>query len=352
MEVALGSAFLLHEHVLDHVRYAADLLSLADAFPAAFRSPAQRLATSSRCVVSSSTDCPVSSSAYGIIMRTQRTVDGSACSLSVVDFEDTGIRSVEAQRRVLELSHGRCAHSLPLHAAWVDRDALYLAHDEALPLSDALRAARAGLREDIVCAVLHEACAALQLLHDRGRFYGDLRAQNVLVTARGDVRLAFFDVALCTGPSARINTTGSLFGSPHWKSPEEIKYDRCLVSRPKADVWALGITAVELCNGEPPHADKHPMRVIFIIAAGKTSPQLGAGLSAGLRGFVALCLEQDPERRPAAGDLAYARSQTPEQRAAALAGLAHALFAKDYASVCVQRAAVTAVAAGAETPPM
>lgn len=87
-------------------------------------------------------------------------------------------------------------------------------------------------------------------------------------------------------------------GSPSWMSPEVVTggdkgYDN------RSDVWALGITTIEMVDGKAPYADMHPTRALFQIVRnpppGVAKPSM---TSNDLNDFITECLEKNPEHRP------------------------------------------------------
>lgn len=72
----------------------------------------------------------------------------------------------------------------------------------------------------------------------------------------------------------------------------------------KVDVWSLGITAIEMAEGEPPYSDIAPTRAMLAITSrppeGLTIP---SEWSPAFVSFVKRCLTKDPKSRPTAKEL-------------------------------------------------
>lgn len=102
---------------------------------------------------------------------------------------------------------------------------------------------------------------------------------------------------------ARRNTS---VGTPYWMSPEVIACEQQLDQSydSRCDVWSLGITAIELAEGDPPLNDLHPMRALFQIPRNPPPTLQHAELHTHmLADFIAECLIKDLEQRPFSKEL-------------------------------------------------
>mmetsp|Transcript_33295 Transcript_33295/g.106217 ORF Transcript_33295/g.106217 Transcript_33295/m.106217 type:complete len:194 (-) Transcript_33295:279-860(-) len=163
-------------------------------------------------------------------------------------------------------------------------------------VSDVMFATGEGIQEDQIAFICRESLKGLAYLHAISKVHRDIKCSNILLTDRGEVKIADFGVAAqLTGDRSKRNT---FIGTPHWMAPEvvsENRYDG------KVDVWALGISAIEMAERYPPRISVHPMRVIFAITR-EASPKLAEAerWSLQFHEFIAQCLNKDSRLRPTA----------------------------------------------------
>lgn len=132
-----------------------------------------------------------------------------------------------------------------------------------------LQSVNRRLSEEHIAYILKETAKALAELHKHHFVHRDVRGNNILLTADGDVKLCDFGLTKSTGNTFGKRST--CIGSPQWMAPEMFgttattkkKNEELYGSR--IDVWALGITAIEIGDGAAPFLDMHPTRAIFQI---------------------------------------------------------------------------------------
>jgi serine/threonine protein kinase len=189
--------------------------------------------------------------------------------------------------------------------------------------------AEAALR-DIAASVL----SAIHYLHTQAKvIHRDVKCANILLSTRGVAKLADFGISAQLAHT--LSRRETLVGTPFWMAPEMLRATQQRELRTgydaTVDVWALGVTCIEMAEGFPPHHALGRVRATFRVAA-KPPPTLrdAERWSPRCADFIATCLVKESGERSTSTALlehafvrdAVARLRAAAGRSAAIAELA------------------------------
>ena len=235
--------------------------------------------------------------------------DGEAVAVKTVDLEkQTSTRFAEMRMEVQQMAQLSHANVAQMHQAFVARGELWLVMQ--LHAAGSCRAImrhshERGFDEGLVLGIVREVARGLEYLHARGIIHRNLKGSNILIDGRGAVRVTGFEkAAAMVEGGERLHNRRTFIGSPCWMAPEVLEqasgYDA------SADVWSLGICALELLSGEAPFEHEPPMKVMLRVLA--AAPPLPEKTSKALKELLGVCLKRAAAERPTAAKLLHHRA--------------------------------------------
>jgi tRNA A-37 threonylcarbamoyl transferase component Bud32 len=191
-------------------------------------------------------------------------------------------RFTREARSLARLSH---ANILTLYD-FGEADGLYYITMEFVAGQNLRQLLQAGaLTEARALGIVLQVCDALQYAHDEGVVHRDVKPENILLDARGRVKIADFGLAKVVGLGpACLSLTGSndVMGTVYYMAPEQLLGAHTVDHR--ADLYSLGVVFYEMLTGELPVGRFAP-------------PSERAPVDARLDAIVLRALSREPEQR-------------------------------------------------------
>ncbi|KHJ46504.1 CNH domain protein [Trichuris suis] len=232
----------------------------------------------------------VGNGTYGQVYKGRHVKTGQLAAIKIMNINQDEEEEIKLEINVLKkYSHhrniatyyGAFIRKQPSSTGKGDQLWLVMEYCGAGSVTDLVKCAKgASLKEEWIAYICREILRGLAHLHANKVIHRDIKGQNVLLTDNAEVKLVDF------GVSAQLDRTvgrrNTFIGTPYWyttltndkddfaqitMAPEVIACDENpdATYDSRSDLWSLGITSLEMAEGQPPLCDMHPMRALFLI---------------------------------------------------------------------------------------
>jgi eukaryotic-like serine/threonine-protein kinase len=151
----------------------------------------------------------------------------------------------------------------------------------------------------VALSIMRQVAAALQRAHELGVIHRDIKPENILLTRKGEAKVADFGLSRCFTDEAQplnLTQTGVSMGTPLYMSPEQVE---CKTIDHRTDIYSFGVTCYHLFAGHPPFKGQSPFEVA-IQHVQNQPPRLAdirPDLPAGLCTLIERMMAKKPDER-------------------------------------------------------
>lgn len=212
-------------------------------------------------------------------------------------------RFVQEARVLGSLSHPNCV-TLYDFGFSEQGDFLYIAMEYVGGIS-LRRAVRRGVKLEPILEITRQILLALREAHALDIVHRDLKPENIMIAYRagGDepiVKVLDFGIAKLLGQeNDTSNSTGLLFGTPAYMSPEQCRGDMAALGA-ASDIYALGCMLYEMICGQLPYPSNVPQEMVRMhldAPIPALTPKSGLEVPLALELFIKKCMAKNPAER-------------------------------------------------------
>uniref|UniRef100_A0A8C5EFK9 non-specific serine/threonine protein kinase n=1 Tax=Gouania willdenowi TaxID=441366 RepID=A0A8C5EFK9_GOUWI len=239
----------------------------------------------------------IGSGTYGDVYKARNVNTGELAAIKVIKLEP-GEDFAVVQQEIIMMKDCKHSNIVAYFGSYLRRDKLWISMEYC----------GGGSLQDIYHGntlylfFLLLSLFGLYYLHNKGKMHRDIKVISVTLI----FSLSSADFGVSAQITATLAKRKSFIGTPYWMAPEVAAVERKGGYNQLCDIWAVGITAIELAELQPPMFDLHPMRALFLMTKSNFQPpKLKDKLkwTNNFHHFVKLALTKNPKKRPTAEKL-------------------------------------------------
>jgi len=195
----------------------------------------------------------------------RRTVALKFLSSETVGNEDVKARLIREAQASASLDHPNICQVFGIHEQQ-GQTFIAMAYIDGPALADKIEERPLPLGEAVDFAI--QLAEGLQEAHEKRIVHRDIKPHNVMLTAKGQIKIMDFGLASLAGRS-KLTKSGTTLGTPAYMAPEQLEGSD--VDR-RADIWALGCVLYEMLTQRTPFDAEYEQAIAYGILNEEPEP--------------------------------------------------------------------------------